>query len=172
MLSPSDIALHRARIEADGFTILEDAIEPELVDVLAADIARLERDLHIESAGNVFEGARTRRVYNLLARGPSFQAVPVHPNVLPLVESVLDRGCLVSSILVDPHRAGRGGAAAARGRSAHPAPAAARAHRVQHHVGPHRLHARQRRHEDSAAGATRTPAFPTRSATPPAWSPP
>jgi ectoine hydroxylase-related dioxygenase (phytanoyl-CoA dioxygenase family) len=98
MLSPTDHALHRARIEADGFTILEDAIEPALVDALAADLARLTRDLRIEPAGNVFEGARTRRVYNLLARGPLYQAVPVHPNVLPLIESVLDRGCLVSSI--------------------------------------------------------------------------
>src|SRR5262249_7459430 len=102
---PTDLAFHRARIEADGFTILEDAIEPALVDALAADLARLERELRIEPAKNVFEGARTRRVYNLLARGSLYQAVPVHPNVLPLVESVLDRGCLVSStpsIRIDP----------------------------------------------------------------------
>jgi ectoine hydroxylase-related dioxygenase (phytanoyl-CoA dioxygenase family) len=98
MQSPTDLALHRTRIETDGFTILEDAIEPALVDALAADLARLERELGVEPAGNVFEGARTRRVYNLLARAPLYQAVPVHPNVLPLVESVLDRGCLVSSI--------------------------------------------------------------------------
>jgi ectoine hydroxylase-related dioxygenase (phytanoyl-CoA dioxygenase family) len=97
MLSATDLASHRARLEEDGFTILEDAIEPALLDALSADLARLERELGVEPAGNIFEGARTRRVYNLLARGPAWLAVPVHENVLPLVESVLDRGCLVSS---------------------------------------------------------------------------
>jgi ectoine hydroxylase-related dioxygenase (phytanoyl-CoA dioxygenase family) len=37
-------------------------------------------------------------VYNLLARGAVFAEIPVHANVLPLVEKVLDRGCLVSSL--------------------------------------------------------------------------
>jgi ectoine hydroxylase-related dioxygenase (phytanoyl-CoA dioxygenase family) len=56
-------------------------------------------------ARNDFEGERTVRIYNLLARGPLYQQVPVHENVLPIVEGVLDRGCLVSSlssIAIDP----------------------------------------------------------------------
>ena len=56
-------------------------------------------------AGNDFEGARTVRIYNLLAHGALYEQVPVHENVLPIVEGVLDRGCLVSSlssIAIDP----------------------------------------------------------------------
>jgi ectoine hydroxylase-related dioxygenase (phytanoyl-CoA dioxygenase family) len=33
-----------------------------------------------------------------LARGPLFERIPVHPRVLPIVERVLDRGCLISSL--------------------------------------------------------------------------
>ena len=45
-------------------------------------------------ASNVFEGFRTVRIYNLLARGKIYESIPVHENVLPIVERVLDRGCL------------------------------------------------------------------------------
>jgi ectoine hydroxylase-related dioxygenase (phytanoyl-CoA dioxygenase family) len=38
------------------------------------------------------------RIYNLLVHGPLFEQVPVHENVLPIVEGVLDRGCLISSL--------------------------------------------------------------------------
>ena len=49
-------------------------------------------------AGNDFEGTRTVRIYNLLAHGALYERVPVHENVLPIVEGVLDRGCLISSL--------------------------------------------------------------------------
>ena len=38
------------------------------------------------------------RVYNLLVHGATFQKIPVHPNVLPVVEGVLDPGLLISSL--------------------------------------------------------------------------
>ncbi|CAN5527805.1 hypothetical protein BH11MYX1_BH11MYX1_21220 [soil metagenome] len=85
-------------MKRDGFTVVEDAIEPSLVECLRADLDRLERELAVRSAANIFEGTRTHRIYNLLARGPIYQQVPVHPNVLPIIEGVLDRGCLVSSL--------------------------------------------------------------------------
>lgn len=93
-----DIAHHVGRIARDGYTIVERAIEPDLVDGLLADVDRLVDELGIEPAGNRFEGARTVRVYNLLARGPRFAEVPVHPAVLPVVDGVLGRGGLVSSL--------------------------------------------------------------------------
>jgi ectoine hydroxylase-related dioxygenase (phytanoyl-CoA dioxygenase family) len=68
---------------------VEDAIEPELVDALAAELIRIERERGIVPAGNEFEGSRT---------GPLFERIPVHENVLPVVEGVLDAGCLVSSL--------------------------------------------------------------------------
>jgi ectoine hydroxylase-related dioxygenase (phytanoyl-CoA dioxygenase family) len=97
-LTDAQIDHHVARVAKDGFSIVEDAIEPALLDALDAELARLEVELHAEPAKNLFEGLRTVRIYNLLARGAVFAQVPVHANVLPIVERVLDRGCLVSSL--------------------------------------------------------------------------
>jgi ectoine hydroxylase-related dioxygenase (phytanoyl-CoA dioxygenase family) len=98
MLTPRDIEAHLERMERDGYTIVEDAIEPPLLDELSRDLARLEAELDAKPAANLFEGLRTVRIYNLLARGAVYQKVPTHENVLPIVERVLDRGCLVSSL--------------------------------------------------------------------------
>jgi ectoine hydroxylase-related dioxygenase (phytanoyl-CoA dioxygenase family) len=93
-----DVEAHVARIAEVGYTIVEDAIEPELVEALVDDLLRLERELEVTPAANSFEGHRTLRIYNLLARGDLYARVPVHDNVLPIVEGVLDAGCLVSSL--------------------------------------------------------------------------
>jgi ectoine hydroxylase-related dioxygenase (phytanoyl-CoA dioxygenase family) len=90
--------LHLERIAAEGYTIVEDAIETDLLDALTEDLARLERELAIEPATNSFEGANTLRVYNLLAHGELWRRVPLHESVLPIVEGVLDPGCLISSL--------------------------------------------------------------------------
>jgi ectoine hydroxylase-related dioxygenase (phytanoyl-CoA dioxygenase family) len=89
---------HAARIARDGHTIVEDAIAPALVDRLVDAIDSLHEALAIQPATNIFEGTQTLRVYNLLARGKVFEEVPVHERILPIVEGVLDRGCLVSSL--------------------------------------------------------------------------
>ncbi len=60
---------HLRRIAEDGYTILQDAIEPELVDEIDEALLELEQDLGIVPAENLFEGLRTTRVYNLLVHG-------------------------------------------------------------------------------------------------------
>ena len=97
-LDPDTVALHVDRIAGDGYTILEDVIERDLVDALNADLERLERDYRVQPSANSFEGANTVRIYNLLAFGELYERIPVHPNVLPVVDRVLDPGCLVSSL--------------------------------------------------------------------------
>ena len=89
---------HLDRIKRDGYTIVEDAIEPDLLDALSDDLARLERELDVKPATNDFEGSNTFRVYNLLAHGEVWQRVPVHQAVLPIIDGVLDPGCLISSL--------------------------------------------------------------------------
>lgn len=98
MLSSDDIKGHQERIARDGYSILSNAIEMELVDALAEDLLRLERQLDVRPARNAFEGTKTWRIYNLLAHGKLYERIPVHENVLPVVETVLDEGCLVSSL--------------------------------------------------------------------------
>ncbi len=105
MLDTATAQEHKERIDRDGFTILADVIEPDLIDALADDLLRLERVYEVVPADNSFEGTKTVRIYNLLALGRVYERVPVHPGVLPLVEQVLDYGCLVSSlssIAIDP----------------------------------------------------------------------
>jgi ectoine hydroxylase-related dioxygenase (phytanoyl-CoA dioxygenase family) len=104
-LDTKALEAHRDCMERDGYTILESVIEPGLVDALAEDLARRERELGVGYGTNPFEGEYTVRMYNLLAHSTLFEQVPVHPEVLPLVERVLDPGCLVStlsSIAIDP----------------------------------------------------------------------
>ncbi len=98
MLTPVELDAHVAHIATDGWTVLEDAIEPVLVDEIDDDLQRLERDLGTTPADNLFEGLRTTRVYNLLVHGPLYERIPVHPGVLPVVERVLDPGLLISSL--------------------------------------------------------------------------
>ena len=96
---------HIERVQRQGYTVVENAIAPELVDALADALTRLERDLAIKPAQNSFEGRHTVRIYNLLAHGAPFDAVPIHASVLPIIEGVLDEGCLISSlssIAIDP----------------------------------------------------------------------
>lgn len=93
-----DLASHHRQLADEGYTIVERAIEPELVDALLEDVHRLEAHLDRSPAENRFEGNRTTRTYNLLAHGEIWQRVPVHPVVLELVEGVLGPQCLVSSL--------------------------------------------------------------------------
>jgi len=97
-LDDATLAGHLARIDTDGYTIVEDAIEPELVAQLRDTIRRLERELQVAPRETAAEGHATLRMYNLLAKDPVFQAMPVHPNVLPIAERLLDPGCLLSGM--------------------------------------------------------------------------
>jgi len=105
MQSAAETRAHVERIASQGYTVLERAIEPELVDALAEALARLERERDIRPAMNGFEGHRTVRIYNLLALERIFERIPVHAAVLPIAEGVIGEGCLISSlssIAIDP----------------------------------------------------------------------
>ncbi len=59
-------------LEEDGYCIIENAIEPSLIEEVRTSVARLENDLNIQPRGNRAEGFATKRMYNLLdlALGP------------------------------------------------------------------------------------------------------
>ena len=95
------VELRSARIreiEEQGYTILENVLERDLVDALLADLDRITAERGTVPAENFFEGHKTLRVYNLLALGRIWESVPVHPEVLPIAEAVLDPGLLISSL--------------------------------------------------------------------------
>ena len=104
-MDQNTIAAHIERVKHEGFTIVDNAFDPSLADALSAALEKLERELDAKPAMNGFEGYKTVRIYNLLAYGAPFTLVPVHENILPIVEGVLDPGCLISSlssIAIDP----------------------------------------------------------------------
>ncbi len=105
MPEPKQLEAYLSRIERDGYAVIEGAVEFGLLDALSDDLLRLERDLESVPTKNDFEGEHTVRIYNLLAHGRLYEAIPVHEAVLPVVEGVLDDGCLISSlssISIDP----------------------------------------------------------------------
>jgi len=97
-LTDAAIESHAERVRTEGWSVVENAISADLVDELNADLLRLERSLGIVPADNLFEGTHTTRIYNLLVHGQLYERIPIHPNVLPIVEKVLDRGLLISSL--------------------------------------------------------------------------
>jgi ectoine hydroxylase-related dioxygenase (phytanoyl-CoA dioxygenase family) len=100
-----DIDAHLDAIRTQGYTILERVIESALIDALDSALLRIEQAYGVQPGRNLFEGDHTVRIYNLLAHDRVFEQIPVHSAVLPIVEGVLDKGCLVSSlssIAIDP----------------------------------------------------------------------
>ena len=93
-----DLTAHQQQLDSDGYTIVRDAINLDLIDALREDVERLQADLQRTPANNRFEGSHTTRTYNLLAHSEIWQQVPVHESVLPLVEYVLGKECLISSL--------------------------------------------------------------------------
>jgi ectoine hydroxylase-related dioxygenase (phytanoyl-CoA dioxygenase family) len=92
------VAAHVRQIAEQGYTIVENAIELDLIDALNEDLRRLEVDLGIVPADNLFEGTHTVRIYNLLVHGSLYEQIPMYPSILPICEGVLDPGLLVSSL--------------------------------------------------------------------------
>jgi ectoine hydroxylase-related dioxygenase (phytanoyl-CoA dioxygenase family) len=97
-LSESALAKALHEIDDQGYTVLENVIDRDLLDTLSENLLRIERDQGVVPASNDFEGRKTVRTYNLLAYGSPFSKVPIHPALLPVVDGVLDDGCLISSI--------------------------------------------------------------------------
>ena len=81
---------HVKAVDRDGFTIIENAIEPNLVVELRDTIRRIEAE-----KPNLVQGTILRTV-GLLGLDPIFRVPPLHPEVLPVVEGVLGPGCLLT----------------------------------------------------------------------------
>jgi ectoine hydroxylase-related dioxygenase (phytanoyl-CoA dioxygenase family) len=97
MLDEAQIEAHVQRIRDDGYTVIERAADGRLVEALKAGVLRIEREHNLGLAKTSFEGFKTLRINNLLTYDEVFWEVPLHDNVLPIVERVLDKECLLSS---------------------------------------------------------------------------
>lgn len=87
---------HLATIEEQGYCIIENAIAPELMTGLKDAVARLEDELGVAPRGNRAEGFSTKRMYNLLDKDRVFWQLPIHEDILPFAERLLDPECILS----------------------------------------------------------------------------
>jgi ectoine hydroxylase-related dioxygenase (phytanoyl-CoA dioxygenase family) len=97
-LDPAEIDSPLERIREDGYTLVEDVFDAERAAAYLGALDHLAAELDVGKGPNAFEGFSTTRVYNLLAYDRIFESIPVHEEILPIVEGVLDRGCLISSL--------------------------------------------------------------------------
>jgi len=86
-----DLALHTARLLADGYCILPDACDPDTIAALDRDCdPRFEATPFCQGG---FYGARTKRFGALLRRSHHAAALVQHKAVLQIVETVLGPFC-------------------------------------------------------------------------------
>jgi ectoine hydroxylase-related dioxygenase (phytanoyl-CoA dioxygenase family) len=83
-------------VEADGYAIVTDVLDANQCQALVDEVDRVERDFEIAFGNNEFEGFQTRRIFNLIARGPKFRDLVINETVLESVEAILGDGFLLS----------------------------------------------------------------------------
>jgi ectoine hydroxylase-related dioxygenase (phytanoyl-CoA dioxygenase family) len=91
-----DVETAAAKFRADGFVILERAIDSAAVDALVTALSPFERARPM--GRNDFEGERTQRVYSLAAKGAPFLALAEHPWIVALLDRLLLPNCLLSTL--------------------------------------------------------------------------
>ncbi len=95
-MDTATMSQHFETLEEDGYCILENVIEEDLIKEVRESVARLETELDVQPRGNRAEGYATKRMYNLLAKDRAFWKLPIHENVLPFPEYLLDDECILS----------------------------------------------------------------------------
>jgi ectoine hydroxylase-related dioxygenase (phytanoyl-CoA dioxygenase family) len=93
-ISTFDVRCHAARIERDGYTIIQNFLDD---DALATVRQALAAHLGTHLGRNDFEGHKTERVYTLVARAPIFEGIVEDPHILALCDRVLRPGYLLTA---------------------------------------------------------------------------
>ena len=107
----TDTERHVTEITERGYTVVHGVLAQEEVEGFLGDTQRLQRELPtvIANSTTVVKGFRRNgqadlkvvdhdwvRIDNLLLHGERYERLPVHPSLLPVVEGVLGRDCLLS----------------------------------------------------------------------------
>ncbi len=107
----TDTERHVAEITERGYTVVHGVLAQEEVEEFLGDTRRLQRELPtvIANSTTIVKGFRRKgqavpevvdhdwvRIDNLLLHGERYERLPVHPRLLPVVEGVLGRDCLLS----------------------------------------------------------------------------
>jgi ectoine hydroxylase-related dioxygenase (phytanoyl-CoA dioxygenase family) len=98
-MEQAELDVHLKAIEGDGFSVIENVIPPELIAALkdrvrACEVESVGPIEDLETADDDFSFMRTA---GLLRLDPVFHQVPIHEEVLQLVEAVLGQNVLLSA---------------------------------------------------------------------------
>lgn len=86
---------HWAKVERDGYVIVENALDADSCDAIAADI----RPRFVYEGGrNNFEGFATRRLYGIIAHTFSCNCIAEHPVALGLLDRLFEPNYLLSQL--------------------------------------------------------------------------
>ncbi|MEM7271805.1 MAG: phytanoyl-CoA dioxygenase family protein [Actinomycetota bacterium] len=91
--------LHRCLVdlERDGYTIIEDAVDPDDLDRVRSEANRL----FVHDGGrNAFEGFKTRRLYSPLEETDALDSLAVHPIALGLLDQIFEPNYLLSQLQI------------------------------------------------------------------------
>ncbi|WP_397421824.1 phytanoyl-CoA dioxygenase family protein [Phenylobacterium sp.] len=108
LIAGFDPDAHAARIRAQGFTVIEDFMSPEVIAAVRAALAPFQNTHY---GRNDFEGFRTERVYTLVARARVFEDLVEEPRVLAILDRFLQPGYLLTatqSIQINPGETAQG----------------------------------------------------------------
>jgi len=108
-LSEAEIGTIVDEVAERGFVVREGLIPDSLRTSLVQRIDGLMEELAVPFGENRFLGRHTRRIFNLLARDPLFERVPICPATLPVVDALLDDECLLSSLTAIEMHPGQAG---------------------------------------------------------------
>jgi ectoine hydroxylase-related dioxygenase (phytanoyl-CoA dioxygenase family) len=100
--------VHLQRMEAEGYTIVEDVLD---ADGLAAFREAIAPYLGSHRGRNAFEGRTTERVYTMVGRGRIFEAITSDVRLLGLLGTFLAPGFLLSAshaICINPGEVAQG----------------------------------------------------------------
>ncbi len=98
-MEQAQLDVHLKEIEGDGFTIIESVIPPDLVKALKDRVRECEVASvgPLEDLGTDDDDFSFMRTAGLLRLDPIFHQVPIHEEVLQVVEAVLGKNVLLSA---------------------------------------------------------------------------
>ena len=83
-------------VNAEGYAMVTGLLDPARCQALVDEIDRVEKEHEIDFGKNDFEGFQTRRIFNLIQRGPRFRELVVDDTMLQIIESILGVDFLLS----------------------------------------------------------------------------
>jgi ectoine hydroxylase-related dioxygenase (phytanoyl-CoA dioxygenase family) len=92
------MASHRDELDAQGYTIVENVLDPGFVDEVASVVRRLEDQHGQPRGGSRFRGLSSVKVQNLLAKDDVFRRLALNSVTRHLLGHVLGDGFLVTTV--------------------------------------------------------------------------